>query len=362
MTLLVLDPDLFYAAETNPKCNYLLDDIAEKIKSSEHQLVLDNGGDVEKEFLDWYLRQSAHGRKKSPIVQIYDRIAKGFRNRVVDRSSEPVHQTIKRFGKSLEEFLEDHHCQKPVEPHLMRMAYRARSVTGGQATVLIVGDGIHCSGTTLRLRGSNDAKVRTKLDKINIQVQSVSDLVSPVREPGSRPDIEPSHVQAQNFERAVNIKMQSMFGGQILDPVPLNELGLGKMEDIDVYVYETSEEPRRIWIGECRLYKEGVESEQLVEYKKIDQLRKRLPKVKVYEEQQTNSEEIKICGLLISNAHKTDRESWLQFVDEMKELGIEVAFYQAVLKKGWGRPNEVSLRIIEPLELIPEPFDTNTNI
>lgn len=356
MTILALDPDLFWAATVNSRCNYLLEDIAEKIQNDTYRLALD-GAKVEAEFLDLYnqFAGKTDGNERA-VMQIYGPVVKGFRHKVADLPSDPVDDTISALKQTLEEFLILNHCQEPVEPELTRMAYRAGQQEKGEGVaIVLVGDDIVCSSVNLRSRRLDTAAIRIQLDKIGIRIQNVTNLVPPIRDPLSKPEVEPSHYHSQNFERAVCIKMHNMFGGIALDPVPLEQLGLGKQEDIDVYLCERIANPRKVWIGECRLYKEGNEREW-VESKKVKQLYDRLPKVKSFEENQPDcSGKVEVHGFLISNADLIDKDSWLWLVSEMQAHDIQVHFYQAILEVGWANPD--GRLKIKALEHIESPFD-----
>ncbi|GIK55642.1 MAG: hypothetical protein HND44_05185 [Chloroflexi bacterium] len=356
MTILALDPDLFWAATENGRCNYLLEDIAQKIQNGAARLALD-GATLEEEFLDLYNQVVAEtGDNGQLIIQIYGPVAKGFRNRVEDLASDPVCDSISALKQTLEEFLTHSSCQEPVEPELIRMAYRGRRKQSNEDVVIVlVGDDILCSEVSLRSRGLNAATPRIQLEKLRIRVQSVTNLVPPVRDLLYKPEVEPSHYHSQNFERAVCIKMHALFGAYIFDPVPLKQLDLAENEDIDVYLYERTGSPRKVWIAECRLYKEGNESEW-IESKKVKQLSERLPKVKTYEGQRQNcTGEVEIHGLLVSNAGLIDLKNWQWLVDQMKEQNIQVHFYQAILERGWSK-SEGKLHVKE-LKHVEAPFD-----
>lgn len=357
MTVVALDPDLFWAASENGRCNYLLEDIAQKIQNGAARLALD-GATLEAELSDLYHQVVAEtGDNGQYIIQIYGPVAKGFRiNRVEDLNSEPVEDHIPALEQTLEEFLTHSSCQEPVEPELIRMAYRGRQLRNNEdVAIVLVGDGILCSKVSLRSRGLNAANPRNALEKLRIRVQSVTSLVPPVRDLSYKPDVEPSHYHSQNFERAISIKMHGLFDASIFDSVPLKQLGLGKNEDIDVYLYERAGNPRKVWIAECRLYKEGNESEW-IESKKVKQLHERLPKVKTFEGQRQDcTGEVELHGCLISNARFIRKENWQWLVDEMKKHNIQVFFYQAILEKGWSN-SEGTLHIKE-LKHVETPFD-----
>lgn len=357
MTILALDPDLFWAATVNSRCSYLLETIAEGMQNGTYQLALDSDK-IEAEFAELYTRfvGNVEGNLRV-ITQIYGPVFKGFRGKVADLSSEPVNELLPKLEKTFEEFLADNNCYEPVEPELARMAYRGRlGRTHGDIVIVLVGDGVHCSETQLRSRSLTQAKIRNTLEKLlGIRVQGVTDLVPPVRDPLYKPDVEPSHYQSENFERAVRIKIHTMFDCKIVDSIPLDQLGLGKQEDIDAYLVKYTENYRKVWIGECRLYKEGNENEW-VEGKKIQQLHERLPKVKQYEEKQPDCPNgVEVYGLVISNANFIDRDNWNWLVQEMYRFNIQIFFYQAVLKPGWSRPD--GRLEIKELRLIETPFD-----
>lgn len=355
MAILALDPDLFLAAMENDSCEYLLKDIAKKMQNGAYRLALDSDT-VEAEFMKLYDQFAGRvGGNAQAIMQIYGPIVKGFRKTVaVDLASDPIHDQISTSTKTLEEFLADNHCQEPVEPELVRMAYRGRKNKLDSVVIVLVGDDIHCSDIHLRSRELSKAMVRVKLERVGIRIQSVTNLVPPIRDVLFKPDVEPSHYHSQNFERAVCIKMHNMFDGQIVDSTPLQQLGLGKQEDIDVYLVKRTENAHKVWIGECRLYKEGNEGEW-IEHKKVQQLHERLPKVKNYEESQPDfSGKVEVCGFLISNANLMEKENWLWLVDEMNAHSIQVYFYQAVLEKGWSHPDG-KLKIKE-LRWVESPF------
>lgn len=61
MTILALDPDLFWAATENSRCQSLLKDIVEKIKNETYRLALD-AATVEAEFVDLFTHFSGQAK------------------------------------------------------------------------------------------------------------------------------------------------------------------------------------------------------------------------------------------------------------------------------------------------------------
>ena len=155
MTILALDPDLFWAATEDGRCRYLLEDIAQKIENEAYRLALD-AATVEAEFVDLFNHFSRQPEGNGELItQIYGPIAKGIRseNKVADLSSEPIEEIDQILKQTLEQFLTDNHLQEPVEPELTRMAYRAsRHQTVEDVGIVLVGDDILCSKVSLRYR------------------------------------------------------------------------------------------------------------------------------------------------------------------------------------------------------------------
>ena len=167
-----------------------------------------------------------------------------------------------------------------------------------------------------------------------VKIEYATDLVQVVIPfPDKKISESPAHIHSHKFELLATLAIQNKYGclnAHLNTPHQVKR----KAGQVDVYVYERKGNPRRIWIGECKLRDEG-NLDRWITYGEILKLRNKLKAVEEFEK--TNPDCVgtpEVIGFMISNAKNMDDDAW----QVAKKDGI--TFLRARLPKRWARKEE----------------------
>lgn len=333
--IIAIDTDLFKAAEINRRCAEVLEEIANNVVDN-YYIALDEA-ELEREYIEFYLETIKYpNAKEHPAIRILDQIFNGQR--------EVVSITISSHSPShVQKKIDEHKCI-PVEPQLIGIGANSQKV-GGDLTILLPGPDV--TAAELRQRSLYTPAILREFKNLIAPVKIVyaTDLVQVVIPfPDKKQEESPSHIHSHKFELLATLEIQKKYNClnvHLQTPHQVHK----KAGQVDVYVYERKANPRRIWIGECKLSDEG--NEYPIRHGEIAKLRHKLKAVEEFEK--TNPDCVgppEVIGFMISNAKNMDDDAW----QVAKEDGI--SFLRARLPKRWAHKEEW---LISKLETVPNP-------
>ncbi len=125
----------------------------------------------------------------------------------------------------------------------------------------------------------------------------------------------------------------------------------GDKPDIDIYGYDHSCNPVKIWIGECKYYRDQTDCS--VESGKLRQLMKRIPVVQEHEKSK-NERPVTVSSFVISNGRKMEPNAW-KLASEIMQKGHAFKFISTRMNNESPRhKNREDIKIVEVEEYEPE--------
>ena len=309
--LIAIDPDVFVASLRDVSCEQMLFQIYNHLELL--RVALDDSHKIVAEYYD-FLEKHEDRFEKHVAVQLLQIILLGDESITLPLPT--------RLLPSVQKVVTRYKCTTPLEPQLIGMAANAKHL---RLRLLLAGMGF----SRLRHRGLNNPQVRRALKK-EIPWLEVN-FASERKEIFAPSSI--MHEKARTFECLVAIKLQTLHPNLrcIETPEGVKAL-LKKQEDVDLYGYEQNCNTLVVWVGECKLRREGNERDKPITSAEIAQLRLRMQKASQYESSRTDlaGQTVQIKGLIISNAEKFFDDLARQ---EAQKIGAE--FWHAKLSSGW---------------------------
>ena len=302
----VIDPEVFSAAFFNEPCELSIRKIFSEFRF--HQFCRDKEGIIEREYrrlFNEYVHD--YDDTEHPPIQLLRHLL----------SEDGYHEsTVSNDHSSLAKILQEHKCTTPVEPELIGMILNSKD-TG--LILVLIGEQI---GNT-RPRGLYQDETRRVIGKKIPWLDVCWAGNSSIHIPQTQfQDSAHSHQKAHEFELKVALWLQDNDSHlKCKTPPSKGEVG---GEQIDVYGYRCVADEITVVVGECKLRREGNESKSITR-EEIQQLRRKVLAAKQYEEGRQKGREIRLEGLLITNATRLEKEA-------LDLLEAETLFEPKVLK------------------------------
>lgn len=320
MTLIAIDPDVFTAAIGDEECERALEWVYENLDAIE--IALDKKDVLRNEYQDFLVSEA---EVKSIAVELMSYLWTYVLPQSRKISSHCSHND--------EELINRRGCKTPVEPVLIGMATNAPD--SGLTILLTPPSG-------LRKRCLHDAKIRTEfckqIPKLTVRYASGTKIAFPaLEEPPQKSE------RGHWFEDKAGHVIRELYDCPHLflkTPQSIEK----KVGDVDIWAYERAGNPRRVWVGECKLRE--FNEENWITYKEVKQLEVKLNAVRDYEKARTDvsSEPIEIKGFMVSNASNMTDEAW--------ELANEIGatFIRTLLSDDWQHQGQWGIEKVEEFE------------
>lgn len=218
----------------------------------------------------------------------------------------------------------------PVEPELIGMMANARAIG---LTLMLVGSDNLDSVRPRRLHNPEFCRsIGRKIPWLEVEWASRARVDIPR---STYRDTDFSATRAREFESRAALWLQDQDPHlRCITPPPKGQVG---GEEIDIYGYRYNSDETTAVIGECKLRREGNETEKPVKRSEIQQLRRKLIAAREYERARKRSPNdmdipTKYEGVLVSNANELDDEA-RSLMEEEKELILRVLGVE--LSSGW---------------------------
>lgn len=306
-----IDPEVFSAAFFDNRCEWSLAKLLAELNL--HRFYRDEESVIEREYRQLFVKYFHDHEEHSAILLLQHMLSDdGY-----------PEDTVSSDHKSLKKILKEKGCVEPVEPELIGMISNSKDIG---LILILIGKRI---GKT-RSRGLyRDEVFRTIGKKIPwLEVCWAGD--SSIRVPQTQfQDSEHSHQKSHEFELKAALWLQD--SRPELRCVTPPSKGDIDGEQIDVYGRQYIEDEVTIVVGECKLRREGNEDKSITR-KEIQQLRRKVLAAKKYEEGRQKGSEIRLEGLLITNATGLEEEA----LDLLKEETLfKLQILKVVLTRRW---------------------------
>jgi len=314
--IIAIDSDVMKASLTDTNCKQMMAQVWDKVESL--RIAVDDKGVMLQEYYQ-FLEQNFEAAETHPAIKLLQD--------VLLIRADPRRQIIlplpTEMPASLEKAIQKHNCTANIEPQLLALAANAKNL---ELRLLLAGTGINAR---LRHRGLNDPQVRRALRKEIpwLEVHFASDR----KELFTPPLI--IHEKARTFEYMVAITLQTEHPTLRCVKTPDGVKNqLRKQEDIDLYGYEENGDTLIVWVGECKLRKEGKEKSKPIRSTDMQQLPKRMEASRQYEQSRPDlaGKKVQIRGLIISNA-----QDLFDDVTRQEAKKLEIEYWHAKLTSGW---------------------------
>ena len=288
-----IDPDVWIASATDPRCQVALLDIWTHPKKQNERAVALDDADVETEYVQLLTSSSLDNSLKKILQDIFNQRARSQRVYVVSpHMPAKLHNAITR-----------NHCHTPVEPALIAMA---ASLDGPGMTLLLVGE------DTIRKRGLHKKgvdKILRKFFRDYLHKPFTLQLATQIGLPTKNEIVAGLHTRV--FEDQVRgILMQRVYQKYSVMPCfervtpsqvyHYQDSDGVEAAEIDCYIYLDVNGTRYVWIAECELREEGNEGRPTIE-DKVAKLARRVEAAQAFEVKRTNLF-VEAKGYLVTNA------------------------------------------------------------
>lgn len=325
--VLAIDPDVFAAAATDPRCMHILKVLTDPETSQNYAIAFD-GKDVELEYVDLVFSADVHPDVKKYLQRCINERERSDRVQVVRPFSDA------ELDDELESVLARRKCAEPVEPSLIRVA--AGDIYN--TVIVLVGHnnlrprGLHVERTRRLMR----AFFREKLQR-GFKVILASDFG--FRGVRLRNDAIAA-LNSRIFEYEIaEILLQRICIEYEMPPQNVQRLvsreysyiaadGKRKYGEADFLFSLDIQGVRRIWIGECKLTNEGNEA-QPIPRGKLEQLVRHVEAIRQENESRYAGQKLEIRSYLLTNARSLHSAA----VPYASEHRIE--FISVKLRPGW---------------------------
>ncbi|MGB3058896.1 MAG: hypothetical protein WBE17_04070 [Anaerolineae bacterium] len=288
-----IDPDVWIASATDPRCQVALLDIWTHPKKQNERAVALDGADVEREYIQLLTSSSLDNSLKKILQDIFNQRERNPRVRVISS----------HMSADLQSVIARHCCYTPVEPALIAMA---ASPDEPAMTLLLVGE------DTIRPRGLHRKgadKIFRRFFRGHLRKSFSLQLATQIGLPTKDEMVAGLHTRV--FEDQVRgILMQRAYHKYGIAPfferkTPSQVYHYRDSEgveaaEIDCYIYLDVNGTRYVWIAECELREEGNEGQPTTK-DKVEKLARRVEAAQAFEVKRTDLF-VEAKGYLVTNA------------------------------------------------------------
>jgi hypothetical protein len=238
-------------------------------------------------------------------------------------------------SNKLSQKLQNYGCNTQVELELVGIVANAQHLG---MKLLMVGESANRSLEKRWLHNANTSgRLKREISWLLVYLASHRERIF------EESDVMKYHARIFELQAAINLQTQHSRLHCIETPQQVK----GKLQekegerggDIDLYGYEEFEDKLVVWVGECKLRKEGQERRNLIKTKEINQLNRKIQAAGEYETNRSDlagtlgklsRKKVEIRGLIISNA-----EDFYDDLTRQEAKRLQIELWQAKLLNGW---------------------------